>query len=311
MISIEENRCNQCGLCVMVCVRRILEQGEKGVRVTDPSLCIFCGHCKAVCPTDALVFSNLNEKEFEDAPKIGELPEPSAFLQFLRRRRSLRIYKNKPVETEKFKMILEAGRFAPTGGNRQACEYVVLRGRKILDRVCTLTIKSLTEEGRRIKEALDRHRRLQKPLPETYITRQVYLPVWDRMARKWEEGEDQLFYHAPALVVIHVKNEATATPEVDSGMASMQMALMAEALGLGTCFIGFLVFSIENSSELKKALKIPMDHQAHVAFVVGYPDVKFLKLVARNLARVKWLGEKGGKKGRREKQTWKLAGEIF
>jgi len=264
---------------------------EEGVRILDPSLCIYCGHCKAVCPTDAPGFSNLNEKEFEEAPKIGELPEPSAFLQFLRRRRSLRIYKNKPVATEKFKMILEAGRFAPTGGNRQACEYVVLRGRKILDRVCTLTIKSLTEEGRRIKEALDRHRRLQEPLPETYITRQVYLPVWDRMARKWEEGEDQLFYHAPALVVIHVKNEATATPEVDSGMASMQMALMAEALGLGTCFIGFLVFSIENSSQLREMLRIPADHKAHVAFTVGYPGVKFLRLVARNPARVKWMSD--------------------
>jgi nitroreductase/NAD-dependent dihydropyrimidine dehydrogenase PreA subunit len=291
MISIEESRCNQCGLCERVCVRRILELAEEGVRILDPSLCIYCGHCKAVCPTDAPGFSNLNEKEFEDAPKIGELPEPSAFLHFLRRRRSLRIYKNKPVETEKFKMILEAGRFAPTGGNRQACEYVVLRGRKILDRVCTLTIKSLTEEGRRIKEALDRHRRLQKPLPETYLTRQVYLPVWDRMARKWEEGEDQLFYHAPALVVIHVKNEATATPEVDSGMASMQMALMAEALGLGTCFIGFLVFSIENSRELREMLRIPPDHKAHVAFTVGYPGVKFLRLVARNPARVKWMGD--------------------
>jgi len=43
---------------------------------------------------------------------------------------------------------------------------------------------------------------------------------------------------------------------------------------------------------LREALKIPDDHQVPVAFTVGYPDVKFRRLVARNPARIKWLGER-------------------
>lgn len=294
MISIDESRCTQCGLCIPVCVRRILKDEGKRIRISDPALCIYCGHCKAVCPTDAPIFADLNQEEFEPLPKVEKIPEASAFLWFLRRRRSLRIYQSKPVEVEKLKMIVEAGRFAPTGGNRQACEYVVVRGRKTLDWLCTLTIQALAEEGKKIREALDRHRRLKEPIPEPYLSRQFYPPVWDRIAQKWAEGVDQLLHHAPALVVIHVRKGAAVTPEVDTGLSAMQMVLMAETLGLGTCFIGFLLFALENSAELKEALKLPPENQAYVAFTVGYPDVKFLRLVARNPGRVKWLGNYPG-----------------
>ena len=204
MISIDESKCTQCGLCVSLCVRRMLEEDGKRIRVTDPAHCNYCGHCKAVCPTNAPLFSNLEGSEFEDLPKEEKLPEASDFLRFLRRRRSLRLYQNKPVEVEKLKMILEAGRFAPTGGNRQGCEYVVARGRKILDRVTTLTLRALGEEGKRIREAVERQRRTNEPLPDEYLARQVYPAVWDRMAQKWKEGEDQLFYHAPSTIPITV-----------------------------------------------------------------------------------------------------------
>jgi len=291
VISIDESKCTQCGLCVTLCVRRILQKDGDCIRVTDPDSCNYCGHCKAVCPTNAPLFSNLEKSEFEELPKVEKLPQASDFLRFLRRRRSLRLYRNKPVELEKLKMIVEAGRFAPTGGNRQLCEYVVVRGRKILDRVVTLTLRVLHEEGRKIKEAVDRQRRMNEPLPDEYLSRQSYPEVWDRMVRKWKEGEHQLFHHAPVLILIHLKKGATSTPEIDSGLASIQMALMAETLGLGTCYIGFLISGMEKSEELRKVLKIPGDHQVPVAFTVGYPDVKFRRLVARNPARVKWMGK--------------------
>lgn len=292
MISIDEKRCTLCGLCVPVCGRRILEEGDRGVEVTDPDLCIFCGHCKAVCPTDAPSLSDLDEAEFDPILSADKLPDPSEFLRFLRRRRSTRVYKKKPVEIEKLRMILEAGRFAPTGGNRQPCEYIVVRGREILDQACSLTIQTLHRLGESVKEASRRHDQLNEPVPEQFIPIQNYPAVWERMARKWEEGIDQLFYHAPALILIHIKQGATTSPDVDTGLSAMHMILMAETLGLGTCLNGFLVSALKLSDELRKVLEIPDDHQVHATFTVGYPDVEFLRVVARNPAKVEWLGDK-------------------
>jgi nitroreductase len=272
-----------------------LKEEKKNIVVIDPASCILCGHCKAICPTDAPKFSNLNENEFELTPNIEEMPNPSSFLRFLRRRRSQRIYSSKPVEIEKLKMIIEAGRFAPTGGNRQGCEYIVVTGRKILDRVCTLTIQTLQEQGKLVKEALDRYHRSKVPLPEEYITMQYYPSIVDRFAEKWKEGVDQLLYHAPVLILVHMKQGITTTPQVDASLSAMHMILMAETLGLGTCINGFLFFALHHSGELREVFEIPSDHQVHVAFTVGYSDVEFLRLVARNPAKIKWIDDLPGK----------------
>ena len=290
MITLREDQCTLCGICIPVCVRRILQEGKKAVEILDPAMCLLCGHCKAVCPTDAFQFIEGND-QFLPVPLKRELPSAAAFFRFLRRRRSLRVYQNRLVEKAKLKMLIEAGRYAPTGSNRQACEYVVMSGRKALDKICTLAIRELQKQGKEIQEVIDQHNRLKKPLPEELVSRQTLPPVWERMAKKWEEGVDQLFYHAPALIILHMKKGLATTPEIDAAIASTQMVLLAETLELGTCYIGFLIWTIENSKELKKCSGIPEDSKALVAFTVGYPGVEFRRFVARNPAKVGWVGE--------------------
>jgi nitroreductase len=253
-------------------------------------MCLYCGHCKAVCPADAFQFSEGND-QFLSVPNKKEIPSPAVFFRFLRRRRSLRAYQDRLVEKTKLKMLIEAGRYAPTGSNRQACEYVVVSGRKALDKVCTLAIRNLQEQGKELQKVIDEYTRKKKPLPEEWSSRQTLPPVWERIAGKWEEGVDQLFHHAPALIVVHMNKAIATTPEIDAAIASTQMVLLAETLGLGTCYIGFLIWAIENSGELKKKLGISPENKALVAFTVGYPKVEFLRFVARNPAKVNWVGD--------------------
>jgi len=267
-----------------------LQEGEKAAVITDPAMCLYCGHCKAVCPTDAPQFSEGND-QFIPVPSKREIPSPAVLHRFLRRRRSVRVYEDRQVEKTKLKMLIEAGRYAPTGSNRQACEYVVASGRKTLDQVCSLAIQNLQEQGKAIQKGIDQHRREKKPLPEELVSKQALPAVWERIARKWEEGIDQLLHHAPALIIIHMKQGLATTPEIDAAIASIQMILLAETLGLGTCYIGFLIWAIEDSEELKKMLGIPLDHKAVVSFTVGYPKVEYLRFVARNPAKVQWVGE--------------------
>lgn len=290
MIAIDEQKCTLCGSCISVCVRRILQKGERAVEVTDQTMCFYCGHCKAVCPADALQFTEGND-QFVPVPPRKEIPAPAVFFRFLRRRRSLRVYQKKPVEKTKLKMLIEAGRYAPTGSNRQACEYVVASGRKMLDQVVTLAVANLRQQGREIQEVIDQHTRRQKPLPEELTSRQNLPAIWERIAKKWAEGVDQLLHQAPALIIIHLRKNMSPTPEVDAAIASTQMVLLAETLGLGTCYIAFLIWAIENSEELKKVLGIPIENKAVIAFTVGYPEVEFLRLVARNQAKINWIGE--------------------
>jgi nitroreductase/NAD-dependent dihydropyrimidine dehydrogenase PreA subunit len=290
MITIDESRCNLCGICVPICVRKILCLGEKSVEVTDELMCIACGHCKAVCPTDAPRFSTENG-QFEPVPTKEEIPASAPFLRFLRRRRSLRKYQKRTVEKEKLDWIIQAGRYAPTGGNRQNFEFTVVTGRKIIDEVCTLAIGALQAKGKWIREMVERHQILKEPIPEEVASKQIYPAVWDRIAKSWEQGTDQLLHGAAGLILVHTKEGVSSTPGADAAIAADHMVLMAETLGLGTCYIGFLIWALESCVQLQKLLQIPVNHQVYMAFTVGYPDVTFLRLTGRRPAKVTWLGE--------------------
>ena len=187
MITIDKQKCNLCGECIPVCVRRILQKGKEAVEILDPALCLSCGHCKAVCPTDAPQFPGMNE-QFQPVPRNEEIPPAAGLFRFFRKRRSLRVYRPDPVEKEKLQMLVEAGRYAPTGGNRQACEYTVVSGRKILDQVCALATQALQEEGAKIQEIVDQYRQAKKPLPEDLIPSNTFLRSGNGLQRSGKKA---------------------------------------------------------------------------------------------------------------------------
>jgi nitroreductase len=52
------------------------------------------------------------------------------FFDVIRTRRSIRKYKSEPVAEEKLRTILEAGRLAPSAGNRQPWRFIVVQDAK-------------------------------------------------------------------------------------------------------------------------------------------------------------------------------------
>ena len=289
IVWIDEDRCTLCGLCIPVCSRRILEERDGVVRVTDPTRCNLCGHCKAICPEDAPQLPSLNTEEFTPVPRQEDLPQPEELMALFRSRRSIRIFHRKVVEKEKLQRIIQAGRFAPTGGNRQPLHHVVLQSAEMIQTIRTMAIDVLVDQAKKIESAIERAQERGEPLPENYQLIQLYAPLWRNMADLNKQGIDRLFFHAPALIICHFSRLESSTPDVDPVLSAMQMLLMAEALELGTCFCGFLVSAIEESPELRKALQIPKDHRVPLSFMVGYPDVTFSRLVSRKPPSVSWL----------------------
>lgn len=57
------------------------------------------------------------------------------FMEVIRRRRSIRKYKRDSISEEKLTNILEAGRLAPSGGNRQPWRFIVVEKKTTRERV--------------------------------------------------------------------------------------------------------------------------------------------------------------------------------
>ena len=284
---IDHDKCTLCELCIEDCVRQNIWLADDIIKVSDN--CNQCGHCKAVCPEDAIEIPGLEPTEFEPMPEKEAVPNPDQLMAFFRMRRSTRLYKREVVEKDKLAQIVEAGRFAPTGGNRQSLQYAVVQSLEVMGKVRDLTLNILAEQGRAMAEGLKSKQERGEAFSPTDEAMQRYSISWQNMAQMNQEGTDRLFYHAPNLVVIHADPAESPGPEIDAGLAAMQMALMAESLGLGTCYIGFLVMALGISPELKQMMQIPEANNTPVTFVTGYPDITYERLVARNPARVSWV----------------------
>ena len=60
-----------------------------------------------------------------------------SFLELAKRRYSVRSYKDIPVEEEKLKQVLEAGRVAPSAVNFQPLHFVVAQDEKMRKKIAS------------------------------------------------------------------------------------------------------------------------------------------------------------------------------
>ena len=116
-ITIDNNLCNGCGLCVEVCGDQSLEMHNgKAIQSQTPVFgCFACGQCMAVCPRDAIVVEGrtLSANDiFPLAPGL-ERASYSQLLNLLQARRSVRKFKDKTVDKELIGKVVDAARTAP------------------------------------------------------------------------------------------------------------------------------------------------------------------------------------------------------
>lgn len=93
-------------------------------------------------------------------------------------------------------------------------------------------------------------------------------------------GEDRLFFKAPLLIVIKAKRI------INGALAAAKMELIADSLGLGTYFSGFLERAVEVNPEIGGFLQIGEDETLVACMVIGYPRVKYKRTVPRKDVKV-------------------------
>lgn len=171
-------------------------------------------------------------------------------LDLIKSRRSTRSYQNRPVEREKLEMILDAGRHAPSGGNNQSCRFTVIGNRDVLEKLCRL-----------VEEAF-----AKMEYDET-----TYSSLRSSIIRS-REGGYRFHYDTPVLVVISNK-QGYGNAMADSTCALENMAIMANAMDLGTCYINQLHWLDENATvrDYLATIGIPKEETVTCALSVGYP----------------------------------------
>ena len=317
LFTVNTEVCTRCGLCVADCPTGLLVMTDDGPK-TGKGGCISCGHCVAVCPTLALDSDLTPRAEQVDITKETKFTPEQAEL-FLRSRRSIRNYQNKPVPAELIRKVLNVARMAPTATNTQGISYIVIRDkqkltpeqaelflrsrrsirnyqnkpvpaeliRKVLN-VARMAPTATNTQGISYIVIRDKQklRRIADLVLEWMHLAAKTVPIMRLYARaaqaEVDKGKEYILRDAPALVVaIGSKKDIHRTH--DSGHSCLSYAeLYAPTLGLGTCWAGFFEHAGEAEYEpLLELLGVPDDKIIAGGILMGYPKVRYRNIVER------------------------------
>lgn len=278
MFKVNRDKCVGCSQCVNDCPTGVISLVDNIAEINNKN-CLKCGHCIAICPLNAVSTDEYNMDEVIPYNKGSFSVDPDNLLNFIKFRRSVRKFKNKKVENNKVSKIIDAGRFTQTSTNSQDVSYIVITEK--LDELRSLTYESLKNKGEYILSNLND----DSLTPKTERLKK-YAYMWVHMYDEYKRDpikNDKLFFNAPLAIVV------TSPTSINAGLASSNMELMTDALGLGTFFCGFFVVASQNNKKILDLLGIDDSKEIATCLVIGYPDIQYKRTTPRKDAKVKWI----------------------
>ncbi len=285
--TVNPEKCTGCGICAVECCSLTIEMKNNKAVHTDNTYCASCGHCVSVCPAGAIEDPLASEDDYIQFSS-EDVPDTRMLQALFRTRRSVRDYKDKQVPREIFEEIIEGGRYAPTGGNRPEVHYIVFTSSREVAELRGPTLKYINRLFTFAKNPVIQAIAAMAGAKENIEAVKFYQP-WAKFSnRLWNEQQtDIILYHSPAAIIVHGKKMDETIP-FSCAIALHQASLIAQTLGLGCCYNGFLALGINGDSKLKKSLGIPGGHKCYGGMTLGYPKYKYTRTVRREEAQVTW-----------------------
>jgi nitroreductase len=186
------------------------------------------------------------------------------FFELARKRRSIRKFKSDPVPNEHIDRIIEVARLAPSGGNSQPWEFIVVRKKELKNRIAELVKEqyAITHKMELTRVPELRFPKYAKPITETpgFGDAPVYIMLCGDVRTKETYPKDAVLVQGDLIFTSSLAG------------AFIYMNLAATSLGLGVQWVS-AVASPYVQTFIKILLHIPKELEIYHMMAVGYPDM--------------------------------------
>ena len=287
-ITINPDLCKRDGICVLSCPAQGFVQMEKGSlpEVAYEEHCIACGHCVCLCPHGAISHADFPPGSVHSL-RQEMIPSSEQLLEILRSRRSARVFKDQPVERELIEKVIEGARLAPSAHNTQSTEFIVVQDPAVLKQISQLTADYLGKIIKLLRNPLSRA--FLRLVEGEKVKGAIYaLDGFERLIRAHRQGRDRILRHTPALILFHA-DQSTIFAEANANLALQNATLIAQALGLGSFWTGYVVSTCNRDRRIPRLLSLPEGHKVYGGLALGYPQFPFRNWMERRPSQVKWF----------------------
>ncbi|MDD5440066.1 MAG: nitroreductase family protein [Candidatus Omnitrophica bacterium] len=271
-LTIDKTECISCGTCIAECPVRIIamDPAEKIPAITKGAeeLCINCGHCVCACPKSAASLDTMDVTDCKDLPQDWQL-SPAKVEALLKGRRSIRNFKDDPVDKKILTQLIDTARYAPSGINRQPVKWAVVHEKAKVAELSKLVcewMKGLIKNKAPLVEAL----RLE------------------HIVQSCDEGHDRICRGAPHAVIAYALKDDMLAPQAAT-IALSYLDLIAVSYGLGTCWAGYVHMAVNASPDVVKFLGLSKKSACFGAMLVGYPKFDYYAIPLRNKPHIVWV----------------------
>ncbi|MEW6584267.1 MAG: nitroreductase family protein [Nitrospirota bacterium] len=294
-IEIDRNLCNGCGLCVTVCPTGTISLIEEKAAVSGEES-IFCGHCEAVCPREAIrvheIDKEMSRYKTFSTEKLWLPPgkfDTSLLVQLMASRRSCRHFTDRPVERALLEDLVKIGITAPSGTNSQSWTFTILPQRKAVQTFAERIAPFFERLNATAEKTLLRMflKLIGKGELDAYY-RGYYRKVKEAIEEWHGSGKDPLFHGSTAAILVGSKPGASC-PAEDALLATQNILLAAHSIGLGSCLIGYAVAALKRDSSIQQSIGIPSEEEIHAVIALGYPDEVYQRIAGRKKATLRYF----------------------
>lgn len=187
---------------------------------------------------------------------ITESQQKSGVVDAIEARRSIRAYKDAPVEREKLQLLAECGVKAPSAMNRQEWELRIVDSKEWIDGCTAAYLKAIEGTGK-----------------ADYMLTPTF---------------KNIFRNAPAVIFVAAPEGVFAGENI--GCLGQNIMLAATELGLGTCFLGSVQMMLAEPAmaEWVSSLGFSEGYSLRYALAVGYPD-ESPEAKPRDMSKIKFV----------------------
>lgn len=196
------------------------------------------------------------------------------FASLMRRRRSIRAYRDLPVARALIEDICRLARMAPSGANLQPGRFHVLTGAPLRGLIADLDAAiaggaPAVEEYSYFPDPMPPALKARRQAAGYALYRALGIDRRDVAGRRRQFRRNYAFFGAPVGVVVTIDRGMGKGCFMDLGMSLMALLLAAEDRGLGATGIGALA---NYGPEVHRILDLPAEEMVVCGIALGWPD---------------------------------------
>ena len=196
------------------------------------------------------------------------------FASLMRRRRSIRAYRDLPVARALIEDICRLARMAPSGANLQPGRFHVLTGAPLRGLIADLDAAiaggaPAVEEYSYFPDPMPPALKARRQAAGYALYRALGIDRRDVAGRRRQFQRNYAFFGAPVGVVVTIDRGMGKGCFMDLGMSLMALLLAAEDRGLGATGIGALA---NYGPEVHRILDLPAEEMVVCGIALGWPD---------------------------------------